>query len=158
MSQVVAECFPDPYPLCKRDTGPQFWQISSDATSPDFHPSIMCSMCTGVTFPPYVDAGISDVVTYLRDGRRDSHVNDDAAIFGFMTNVGMHAMCIQEDVCEAYPEIAEFAAGVVARLNATPDGWKSLDRTEFARDIETRFGKTVSITPLCNVLAKNTSE
>lgn len=137
--------YPEPYTLVQREPN-GYYEISEDPQSPKFHPTIIMSMCTGVGFPPFTMAGMSDMVTFLRDGHRSTHLDKNNQIFGFNANVAHHVHDLIPHMCITHPDIAAYAKEQAEALGKNDaEGWKTMDDIQFAKDVEDKFGTHIVI-------------
>lgn len=145
MPEKIARMFPKSYGLVYRGG---YWQIEQDATSPQFHPTQLMSMCIGVTFPPYNEAGICDVVTFLMRGERSTCLNKNNQIAGF-DMAECQAVDLMPEMQKRFPEITSYALLKVKDIETSVKGWDVFNDHRaieaFAKEVEDKFGASVII-------------
>lgn len=127
------------YPYCKRKVG-CFHEISQSPTSNVFHPTEIMSTICGYTFPPYGMCGFTDLASFFISGERRTGRNDDGDIEGAWFNC-QPIMAHLDTLRGKFPEIYSYGE----RAKITFDWEDKEECLEFIKDVEKRFGKTMTI-------------
>ena len=122
--------------------GSPYLEISSDATSNVFHVTQIMTAACMYTFPPYNNAGLDDLASYLTDGKRSTHMSEDGSIVGFGFNVATPMYEKQESLQKAWPEIYEYGRGIIEK---NPDFRTEAKTIDFIKKAEEKFGKMVTV-------------
>lgn len=110
----------------------------------EFHPAAIISVFTGWALPPHNAIGLTELVTFMIDGRRDSHANDEGRIFGFYMNVAPRMVSCTPYLKMQFPEIAEYAAQL--SKEDIEDFLSTEQKTEnWVSWVENEFGKSTQV-------------
>lgn len=121
-------------------TRDEYQQVSKDPHSNKFHTSQILSAISMYAFPPYNMAGICDLVTYIEDGYRNTHLSEDGSIMGVTFNVIMPLQNLYlEKLKESYPN---FLGSSQKYIQMVKD---NKDHSEIINEIEKEFGKFITV-------------
>lgn len=127
----------------------------------EFHPTCIIGAMKGYTLPPHLAIGLTELVTYMTDGKRDSHADKQGAILGFTFNVIPRVKICEPYLKQQFPRIEEYANSLSAnRLKEICHNQKFADA--WIKEVEKEFGSSVKVqkisTAATNAIATNIAE
>ena len=129
------------YPYLKR-TPDGYNEITIDPGSSLFHPAQILTALNGFLFPPYAMAGLSDLIMYIQNEERSTHLSDEGQIWGATFNVVLPWEQLQPKFKMLFPEWVKFADEMKDCVES------GMDHAEVVDKIEEKCGSTVGIDPL----------
>lgn len=74
-----------------------------------FHPCCILSALMGQSLPPFGDIGLSELLSYIVDGKRDSHADDKGVVYGFGLNIVPRLQIALPYLQQQFPEMVTYA-------------------------------------------------
>ncbi|MCS5708663.1 hypothetical protein CC99x_007050 [Candidatus Berkiella cookevillensis] len=74
-----------------------------------FHPCCILSVFMKQSLPPFGDIGVSELLSYMVDGKRDSHADDRGKVYGFHFNIVPRLQIALPYLQQQFPEMATYA-------------------------------------------------
>lgn len=112
-----------------------------------FHPGCILSALMRRSLPPFGGVGLSELLTYMVDGSRNSHADDKGTILGFDFNVVPRLEIALPFLRQQFPEMAVYAEQFSSLKMSVILSSRYLTH-KWLENVERQFGKSVHVDKL----------